>query len=168
MSKNLKYSFLLLFSVSVVFSFCGKIEKLPETPEITFIDQDLVDTVDALGNVIKRMDIEVYLVDGDGNIGLFYYDTISPSDTSKFYIFEYRKKNGVFVQQDYEEPQHFRLPYLQPRGQDKTLRCTIRVEVSYTEPEYSEMDTVQYRLFVVDRSEKKSNVITTPEIIFGD
>lgn len=163
-----KFSFLILLIAVLILPYCGKIEKIPETPSIKYISNREVDTVDALGNPAKRIDIEIYLIDGDGNIGLFSYDTVSPNDTSKFYIKEYRKKNGIFVEEIYEQPLHNRLPYLQPIGQDKTLRCTIKVEISYNEPQLAVMDSLRYELFIVDRSLKKSNVITTPEIIVSN
>lgn len=165
MLKQTKYYFLILIPFLFSLSFCGEVEKISEIPKIEYIDERVVDTLDKLGNVATRIDLEVYLIDGDGNIGLFPYDTVSPNDTSKFYITEFRKENGVFVEQVYEQALHYRLPYLQPQGQDKTLRCTIRVELFYNEPQLLEMDSIQYKLFVVDRSGKKSNTITTPEII---
>ncbi|MBN2681668.1 MAG: hypothetical protein JXR58_04115 [Bacteroidales bacterium] len=165
MLKHIKYYFLISVSFLFLLPYCKEVEKVPETPKIEYLGERVVDTLDALGNTATRIDLEVYLVDGDGNIGLFSYDTISPNDTSKFYITEFRKEDGIFVEQYYEQALHYRLPYLQPQGQDKTLRCTIRVELFYNEPQLLEMDSIQYKLFVVDRSGKKSNTITTPEII---
>lgn len=161
----MKNSFIILILIAILFSFCGEVEKVPTTPKLEFLESRVVDTLDALDNLGKRIELEVYLVDGDGNIGLYSYDTVPPSDTSKFYITEYRKEDGVFEPYEYDEPLSFRLPYLQPTGQDKTLKCTIRVDLFYPDTLVSQIDTLRYDLYVVDRSRNKSNVVSSQEIV---
>lgn len=158
-----KYSIIFLF-LSLAIISCRKIETYPDVPEIKYMDYTITDTIDALDNQVKKLQIELSLIDGDGDIGLFFSDTVAPNDTSKVYIYQYNMENGVFIPEDTEQQRFYRIPYVQPQGQNKLLKCQIFVDIYY--PVIDNIsDTVKYDVFVVDRAMNKSNVITSPEIV---
>lgn len=107
--------------------------------------------------------------DGDGDIGLAQGDTLPPYDPSSQYYYNfftkyYEKKNGQFEEVVLDPPNYFRIPVLTPEGQNKTLEGDIEV-VLYINNPFSEYDTIKFEAWIVDRSLKESNVITTEEIV---
>ena len=67
------FSFII---VVLLFVQCQKPEKISEIPAIKFIDVPIIDTVDLLGNPIRRAKLMFSLIDGDGDIGLKDNDTL--------------------------------------------------------------------------------------------
>jgi hypothetical protein len=164
MIRFVKTLFLVVFSIILG---CEKPEKYPIIPEISFKDFVLKDTFDLLDNPVKRGILKFYLIDGDGDIGLNSYDTFPPFDTSSIYyhnlfIKMFEKKNGIFEEVDFAVPLRFRIPYVEPEGNNKTLKADILVDLDFASP--LNYDTVKYEFFVVDRELHHSNTETTGEI----
>ena len=150
--------------IGITIFSCKKIEEFSEIPEITFKDFILVDTLDKIGNKIKHGELIFDFIDGDGDIGIEVPDSINNSDTSNLFFTLYKKIDGDFVEVDTETPIEYRIPFMEPKGQNKTLKGEIKIEFEY----YLnfEYDTIKYEFYLVDRAKHKSNIESTPEISF--
>jgi len=155
---------LIFIAIIFVVVSCKKIEEYPDTPQITGITYSIKDTVDVLDNHVKKLILELSVIDGDGDLGLFDSDTVSPGDTSKVYIYQYNRINGIYVPEEVEENRFYRIPFSQPAGQNKTLKCRILIDMEYQVMD-NFSDTLKYECFIIDRAWHKSNVITSPEIV---
>jgi hypothetical protein len=74
--------------------------------------------------------------------------------------------NGVYFPVDTPEigtPFYFRTKYIEPIGQNKTLKCTIYINLDFDIP--SSWDTVKFDFFMYDRALNKSNIESTPMVI---
>lgn len=149
--------------IFVCISSCKKPQEYSEIPAINFLEIPVIDTLDQLGNPLKRCKLSFYLIDGDGDIGFNEEDTVAPwLQGSEYYynilIKMQKKVDGVFLNVDTPEissPYYFRTKYLQPLGQNKTLKCFIYVNIDFDIP--SIWDSVRFEFFVYDRALHKSN-----------
>jgi hypothetical protein len=155
----------------LVFTFsCKKPEKYSTTPVVTFKEIPVKDTT-IFSNHIKRCILTYSLVDGDGDIGFQDGDTIYPYNIDGSYynnvmITMYKMVNGVYFPVDTPEigtPFYFRTKYIEPIGQNKTLKCTIYINLDFDIP--SSWDTVKFDFFMYDRALNKSNIESTPMVI---
>jgi len=166
----MKKIFFFLFFLSVFFS-CTKPEKYSTTPKISYIEIPVKDTLDQLGNSIKRCMLTYYLIDGDGDIGFEEGDTVSPYQIDGLYynnllITMYKLVDGIYYRVDTPEigtPFYFRTKHIEPIGQNKTLKCSIYVNLDFDYP--SSWDSIKFDFFMYDRALHKSNVETTPMIV---
>jgi hypothetical protein len=147
------------FSIS-----CRKPEKVSIIPEIKFISVPTKDTADQLGNPIRRASLNFSLIDGDGDIGLNDYDTVSPYNPgsvyyNNIYIDLYTKVNGQMTLIPLQTPFYFRTPYIQPKGIDKVLQCTIKVDMDFILP--VSWDSCEFVFYMYDRAQHKSNVVSS-------
>lgn len=142
-------------------SSCEEIQSYPDIPEIDYQSFSLFRTTDALGNEILLGQLEFDFTDGDGNVG----DSARVSDDEKYNIFlslyDYDYKENDFKKIEDISSLKFRIPYIERRGQNKTLKGTITVDLEYKVIEY---DTIFYTFYITDRDMNQSNVDTT-EII---
>jgi hypothetical protein len=112
------------------------------------------------------------VIDGNGDIGLkteeteikyLYRDSLW---NNNYFSTRYRFENGMSVEiADTLAPPFYRIPYVVPIGQNKTLKASVSINITY--PYYStglQFDTVMYEFFIVDRALNKSNVEFTPKI----
>jgi hypothetical protein len=151
---------ILLFTIS-----CGKIEKLPPEPSITFKSFEVFDSTDILGNKVKGGRLNYHFEDGDGDLGLAAPALNSTEDSTNLFFMLYRKINGVFLQvgdNDLLKPSPYRIPFMDRQGQNKILRGTIEVTFLYLF--YTPTDTIRYRFFVKDRAQHSSDTVSTCEI----
>lgn len=159
-----------VFYILLVLTFlsgCQKPEKYPEIPAITFVSFDLKDTVDLLDNPIKQGILRFSVVDGNGDIGLKSSDTTNPyhKEGDNFYnlVLELHEfKNGVYTNL-FDSTKRYRVSYVEPIGQNKTLKCTILVAIDFEYDVYNQLkyDTVKYNFYLVDRALNKSNLEST-------
>jgi hypothetical protein len=152
-----------IFIAVFIFS-CTKVEKLPVSPNIKFTSFQGFDTTDILGNQARGGRLKFYFEDGDGDLGL-NPPTIVGDDSTNLFFKMYRIVNGALVpaaNNDLLKPSDYRIPFLQPVGQNRALKGTISVTFLYLF--YEPTDTIEYEFFVKDRAEHVSNVITTCEI----
>jgi hypothetical protein len=164
----------LITTLIGVFS-CSKPQTYSPIPVITFDKVILKDTLEKIGNsydTVKLVKLVFKLIDGDGDIGL------KPDETDILYKYRDSLWNNNFFSTRYKfvhgqqievidtlSPPFYRIPYVVPVGQNKTLKATISINITY--PYYStglEFDTVRYEFFIVDRALNKSNVEVTPKI----
>lgn len=160
---------ILLLTITSIFS-CKKPEQYSEIPEITFKNILIENTYDTLDNQIKRVNLNFYVVDGDGDIGLDTSEHYPPYDTSSVYyhnlfITESQKKNGIFEPIDLTVPLYYRIPYIVQKGKNKTLKADIFIKIDYTIP--SLYDTIKYDFYIYDRAFHKSNTVSSSEIVLN-
>jgi hypothetical protein len=164
--KIIKYTFILLLTVPVMFS-CTPIETLPSVPSIEFKSFTIFDTTDILGNRAKGGRLNFYFEDGDGDLGL--NDPLLPNaDTTNIFFNLYRKTNGEIVpagENDPLQPSGYRIPFMARVGQNKILRGTISITFLYLF--YTPRDTIMYDFYIKDRAENLSNTVATNEIVIS-
>ncbi len=147
--------------LSFIFIQCKKPEKIPETPKIIFLDLPVKDTFDILGNNIRRATLIFHLTDGNGDIGLKESDTVAPyNQGSKYYynlyIDLYKKQDGQMVPILLATPFYFRTKYIEPKGINKVLQCTIKVNLDFNIP--LAFDSCDVVFYMYDRSLNRSNI----------
>lgn len=155
--------------MSLFFS-CTKPKKYSTTPEISFKDIPIKDTT-VFGNHLKRCVLTFYLIDGDGDIGFKEGDTLPPYEIDGEYynnviITMYKMTDGIYQAVDTPEigtPFNFRTKYIEPAGQNKTLKCTIYINLDFDIP--SSWDSLKFDFFMYDRALHKSNVVSTPLVV---
>jgi len=144
---------LLLLSAGMV--ACDDDETYPVTPEIAFRSLEKFVSVSQSDSLVLTFSF----TDGDGDIG-------SPeSDPARRDVFVklFEKKNGVFEEAILAAPLEYRIPYLTPRGNNKSLKGDVRINIDYNILQPN--DTIFYKVYIKDRADRKSNEITTATII---
>jgi len=155
---------LIVFLTLFVVYACKKPKSYSDIPQISYLETIIKDTTDALGNKTKKAILLFYLVDGDGNIGLSESDTFPPWDASSKYhhnlfinVFSW---NGTdFLPATDYDSLNFRIPYVEPQGQNKVLKCTISIDIDfkYTLQNPIPFDTVRFDFYIYDRALNISN-----------
>lgn len=165
----LKYSYLITsFAAVLLLSSCGKIQKLPPEPSISFRSFEVFDTTDILGNLTKAGRLKFYFEDGDGDLGIWQQYNGSSSDTVNLFMTLFRKQGNIVVpapDDDLLKPTGYRIPYIEKSGQNKILQGVISVTLFYYF--YSPSDTILYEFYIKDRAGNLSNTERTCEIIPG-
>jgi hypothetical protein len=155
MVKNIIGVVFGLSVMSLFISSCKKDDTFPVTPEITFVSLEKFISVSNNDSLELTFDF----TDGDGDIG-------SPvSNTSSRDIFAklFELKNGVFVEANLAAPLEYRMPYLEPSGNNKSLKGTVKINIDYNILQPN--DTIRYEVYITDRAGHKSNTITTSTIV---
>lgn len=169
-----KWVLLLLIFGFVAFYACKKYDEYPPEPEIEFMDFVLLR--DAQG-IDQRGVLRFSFTDGDGDIGLYDYDSIPPYDYNLF-IRYFEQKNGTFEEVFLITPSYVndstivydtatfngRLPILTPAGKNKSISGEIEDTLFVNNP-LSPFDTIMFEVYIKDRELNKSNTIQTPPII---
>jgi hypothetical protein len=168
-NKKMKRLFFLFLILSFIFS-CKKPEKYSDIPYISYIGMPVKDTHDTLGNAIKRAQLSFYLVDGDGNVGFEEGDTFPPYEITGNYYYNlfiemYELKNGQYSLVELAAPFNFRTKYIEPIGQNKTLKCSIYVNLDFNIP--VSWDSVKFNFHMYDRALNKSNEVSTGLILLN-
>lgn len=177
--KKLISPALAAFVVVVLIVSCLETEQVSTVPEVTFKDFSIYVVYDSFQEAYLPVGLlEFEFIDGDANIGI-YYDTDIDSDTTIPDIY----KNNVFLMSYYKSGTNY-LPIctdttcpdtiyykifhdtkLDRTGQNKTIKGTIRVTISYEViPPY---DTLRYDFFIADRDMNFSNIESTTDISFN-
>lgn len=164
--KSAGRSFLNAFAIalSVFFlSSCLKVEDFPPEPQISFREMR---TYEDSARII------IGFTDGDGDIGLNAGDTLSPYDPNgqhyhNFYCDYLELQNGEWVvYNDLAVPFYYRVPRVEPTGQNPTLIGELSVLLS---PLYyipgTGFDTCKFQIRMKDRSLHVSNTVETPVFI---
>lgn len=152
--------------ISLVFvlgnSGCLKIEELPDTPILKY--NGFVVQGDTLGI------LQLSFQDGDGDVGLNPGDTVGPFHRDSIFYHNlfldyFELVNGTWVKLDVSVPFYYRIPQLDPVGQNPTLEGDIDVElVPFFDPT-SPNDTFRFEAKLVDRSFQFSNVVRTVSLL---
>ena len=173
MLVNFKNSIFLsiLILLITIFSACPKPQQYPIEPQLTFKQIILSDTVDLLGNNVKLFKLRFGIIDGDGNIGLQDSDTTGvfhPDSlyNKNFFTTLFEVINGDTIEVDPEKQRYFRVPYVEPQGQNKVLIAEIYVDIDFTYQISGELpyDSIMYNFYIVDRDFNKSNIEKTPVV----
>ena len=167
-----KFFNVLVFSmllISLLMS-CKKVETYPDIPEVHFKSYTAENSVDALGNEIKLVELVFTFVDGDGDIGLKQSDTIPPyvgKYKNNFFPTLYVKDNGKYKEVENIAVSNYTIPYIEPQGQNKTLKADVKVKFEYTKADtLFNYDTLMYKFYIVDRALHQSNIDSTSDIVF--
>lgn len=150
-------TFWLLFNL---FS-CRKPENISEIPQIKFVDVPIKDTLDKLGNPIRRATLIYTLIDGNGDIGFQPSDTLAPFNPGSIYYYNiyidlYKKVDNQQVIIPLQAPFYFRTKYIQPQGINKVLQCTLKVDMDFNLP--TNIDSCEFVFYMYDRAQHKSNI----------
>lgn len=164
-----KYIGFLLILLLLFLGACPGPEYYPNEPEVNFKKVVLTDSFDALGNKVKRLTLVFNVVDGNGDIGLREQDTISPfvgEYRYNCYTTLYEKIDGELVPAELSAPYNFRIPYVEPQGQNKLLKADIYLDMDFTVYGNGELlyDSIAFDFFIYDRSLNQSNIDKTPVI----
>ena len=159
---KLKYlkALIPIIILSIVISGCLKSNDYPPEPVIQFLSYAYKDSIDDLGNPAHLGLLTFSFTDGDGDMGLADSDTAAPFDHNLFV-------NRVGIKNGIEQPPvelEFRIPYITPKGQIKTLTGEMDVELELI-PLLLSYDTLFYELYILDRALHQSNTITTDYIV---
>lgn len=156
---------LSLFSLAIIFAACEEIKTYPEIPSVDYQSFSLYATTDALGNKILLGKLEFEFTDGDGDIGLNQPESENPPDSLLYnlYLSLYEKQDTGFTKTEDINSLNFRVPYIERKGQNKTLKGRITIDLEYKIIEY---DTFFYTFYIVDRQFNKSNVDSSDVLIF--
>ncbi len=154
--------------ISIILYACPTPQQYPIEPDIAFKDVTLADSFDLLGNRVKSFKLCFNVVDGDGNIGLKEEDTIGPFHRDSAYFYNlfcqlYEIVDGENVEIDEPAPRNYRIPYVQPQGQNVTLIADIIIdmEFAYTQQQYLEYDSIMLKFYILDREFNQSNTAQT-------
>ena len=169
MKLNIRNIFLItvLFSSLVLLIACPKPQEYSEIPVIEFKQVKLFNSNDTLGNPEKTYQLKFGLIDGDGDIGLEEGDTIGLGVDSlyvnDFLTKMYEVKNGDTILADTLNSYNFRIPYIEPQGQNKVLIADVYND--WTFPYYQDtllFDSIFFEFYIIDRKLNISNIVKTP------
>ncbi len=157
MTRKSIIAFIIFPVLGLFFVFgCTKEETYPITPEISFKNLEVFQSLSQNDSLVLTFSF----TDGDGDIGTPDADTVN----TDVFVTMYEMMDGVFVK--YDDPFgafNYRVPFLEPRGNNKSLKGDIRINVDYNIFEIN--DTIRYELYMKDRAGHQSNVIGTSTIV---
>lgn len=145
----------LMAVLSLVIIACDDDETYPVTPEITFKSLEKFVNVAQSDSLVLTFSF----TDGDGDIG----SPVSDPARRDVFVRLFERKNGVFEEAVLAAPLEYRIPYLTPRGNNKSLIGDVKINIDYNILQTN--DTIFYKVYIKDRAERKSNEITTDTVI---
>lgn len=153
MKPNLRqFTALITLLIGITaFYCCKKAPNYPPTPALTWLN--------ATPNPVKigtdRLVLKFAFTDGDGDLGeadtSIYVTDIRPNSLNKPFTYT------------------FNLPNIPSKGSYKQITGNISINMfsnNSCRPGHDTRDTVSYSIYVKDKAGNKSNIITTPPIIF--
>ncbi len=153
---------LLAFAFStLLFCSCGKEEKYPIEPVITF------KSIDVVGK--SNFKLVFSFTDGDGDIGFPLNDT---SVNYNCYIDLFIKTNGAFKVIDFGANGSYNaiIPNITPKERNKNIKgdITIAPKDGFLGNNFfnNPVDTFRMDIYIMDKAGNKSNMITTTEFLF--
>lgn len=157
-----KITFFLLISMVTGLTSCIKEEQYPIIPHIEFggfaTAKDITGK-DSLGA------ISISYTDGDGNIGLFAWDTVEPKKYNFYLKFMELVNNELVEVKPVDSTLTFngRIPLLTPVGRNKNIKGDITMYLElYFARQILKSDTIAFEIYIRDRDLNNSNVIETP------
>ena len=157
--------------ISVIFA-CKEFEQYPDTPQIEFKSLTFTKAYDEFNNPVRHGLLKFKVIDGDGDVGLRSRDTIGKYSKDSTYYYNlfldiFKVEEGEREEIDLEVPHKFRVPYVEQKGQNNTIKATIEVEINYPLDKFN-YDTVAYEFYFVDRALHKSDTADTGPIPVED
>ncbi len=160
-----KISLLLLIPILTGLTACIKEEQYPVEPKIefeSFATARDISGKDSLGA------ITISYTDGDGNIGLFAWDTVEPRKYNFYLKFMELVNNQLVEVKPVDSSLTFnaRIPLLTPAGRNKNIKGDITMYLElYFARQILKSDTIAFEIYIKDRDLNKSNVVETPLFI---
>ena len=160
-----KISLFLLILLFTGLTACIKEEQYPLEPIIEyggFATMRDISGKDSLGA------ITISYTDGDGNIGLFAWDTVEPRKYNFYLKFMQYVDNQLveFNPPDTTITFNARIPLLTPAGKNKNIKGDITMTLElYFARQLLQSDTIAFEIYIKDRDLNKSNVVETPMFI---
>jgi len=159
---------ILLFFISILFPTCKDKEDYPPVPQLeylSFISYRTLEDVDSLGI------LTVSYVDGDGDLGGYPYDT-----SVNLFVSYYVMENGVLEVGTRYNPTsgeidtinfNARIPLLAPDYYNGWIKGQIEDTIKPLSDPTSQkaVDTIMFKVYVVDRADNTSNTVQTPLIV---
>jgi hypothetical protein len=162
MNRYTKISLFLLVLIITGLAACIKEEQYPIIPQIefgSFTTARDISGKDSLGAVT------ISYTDGDGDIGLFSWDTIEPYKYNYYLKFmQVINKQLVEVKPvDSTVTFNARIPLLTPVGRNKNIKGNITMNLElYFARNLLQSDTVAFEIYIKDRALHSSNVVESP------
>jgi hypothetical protein len=160
-----KISLILLIPLFAGLTGCIKEEQYPLKPYIEFDGFSTLRDIygkDSLGI------ISISYTDGDGNIGLFSWDTVEPLKYNYYLKFMQVINNELveFKPADTTLTFNARIPLLTPSGKNRNIKGEIANTLElYFARQMLQSDTIAFEIYIKDRTLLESNVVQTPKFI---
>jgi hypothetical protein len=159
---------IILFGLAIsltVLASCIKEVNYPPEPVIEFNQFGVYRSVDDFDSIGQ---LTISYTDGDGDIGLYDYDTVEPYKYNFFLDFMYMK-NGQWVQllpADTSLGFNARIPILTPNGKNKNIKGNISIDIQlFYAWALLGSDTIRFDVYIKDRALHSSNTVRTPAFI---
>lgn len=165
--------YFLVISLLMLFS-CSK-EKNYST--IPFIEYKGID----YNPLSSEAFLKISFQDGDGDLGLYTWQNQPPFDTGSIYHYNYyvhifEKINGIFVPfkifnnitQQYDTIVFkYRIPYIEPVSMNRSIKGEFhtKMDLGLMLP-FLHSDTLKFEMYIYDRKLHKSNLASSPELLF--
>ena len=167
MKTRSKVTLIFLFLVALGFTSCLKKEEFPVIPAIQWESYSV--SKDANGYDSLSF-LKISYTDGDGDVGLYNSDTVSPYKYN-FFVKMFQMKNGNLQEIIFPDTNlnfNGRIPILTPTGRNKNIKGEIEmmIEIYFARPILLS-DTIAFELYIQDRALNKSNVINTPLLLLS-
>lgn len=154
-----KISIVLLIS-AVTFVSCYKTPEYPIVPTVKFESYEQPNSIFTLGETGNLM---LSFTDGDGDLGK------ATNQDSSSRVFYRNLRDTSFFKENY-----YVIPNIPSKGTTNAISGTIAIKLSealfnsyeaYFLLKGKSVDTFTYQLYITDRANHVSNIITTPPII---
>lgn len=154
--------FIFLILVMMGLNSCVREKNFPPQPSIEFMTY--------LKYGIDSADCFISFKDGDGDIGIYKGDTISPDNLTFKYL--YKGTDGEFHPFDLIDTTaamdtlfySYRVPNITPDGQYKALDGEIKAKLRVAPIYVPGHTTVKFEITLYDRAGNRSNTVSTNEI----
>ncbi len=160
-----KISLILLIPILAGLTGCIKEEQYPVEPKIVF--ESFITRRDISGKDSSGV-ITISYTDGDGNIGLFAWDTVEPRKYNFYLKFMELVNNQLVEVKPVDSTLTFnaRIPILTPAGRNKNIKGDITMNLElYFARQILKSDTIAFEIYIKDRDLNESNMVETPLFI---
>ena len=160
-----KISLILLIPILAGLTGCIKEEQYPVEPKIVF--ESFITRRDISGKDSSGV-ITISYTDGDGNIGLFAWDTVEPRKYNFYLKFIELVNNQLVEVKPVDSTLTFnaRIPILTPAGRNKNIKGDITMNLElYFARQILKSDTIAFEIYIKDRDLNESNMVETPLFI---
>jgi hypothetical protein len=167
--RNMRHKsyLLIVFVISLLSYSCQKDNSYSIIPAIEFSE------IKTIPDRLDSVDLVISFTDGDGDIGFTQGDTLPPFNYDpinyNYYYFNFHFVTYHFVDTSWVEyvfpdpySNGYRIEYITPTGQNKSLKGTIQVGLRLSP---AMPDSVYYEIQLVDRALHISNTVQTPVIV---
>lgn len=183
----MKYTFLLLFGISLTLSACFSPPDFANAPAIDFKSIEGVRTTDPLGNAQDSITVTITFKDGDGDLGIASNDTFPPYQAlttndagdiiSNYFHHNYhlkvkRFKNGQTEDVAFLDGGGIKGRFGPMVGESGPIEGELNFGryflVGNGNRTFNNFDTIFFEINIVDRALNISNTIESEAIVLGD